>query len=169
MELPFFFDTDLDSSIFTPDVVFQEPNLPPIRGIQNYKRFLRSLRDSACLVFEEPTFDVIRATHHAEQGLVKVRWKISGKYVGPLKFFGKGSVGSFDGISYYFVEGNSGLVSVHQVDYQTPIMTPKRAPTQDALLWSQNWAGLVAPIPAVPALRPLYDPIFIEEDRSRRN
>jgi len=74
MELPFFFDTDLDSSIFTPDVVFQEPNLPPIRGIQNYKRFLRSLRDSASLVFENPTFAVIRATHHAEQGLVKVRW-----------------------------------------------------------------------------------------------
>jgi len=57
---------------------------------------------------------------------------------------------------------------VHQVDYQTPIMTPQKAPAQDVLAWSQSWAGLVAPpIPAVPALR--HDPIFIEEDRLPRN
>merc|ERR1719235_2637730 len=60
--------------------------------------------------------------------MVKVRWKISGNYQGPLKFFGASSTGCFDGISYYFVEGSSGLVSVHQVDYQTPECRRARRP-----------------------------------------
>jgi hypothetical protein len=151
MELPFMFLEDLDSSHFTHDVVFKEPHLPPIRGRQNYQRFLRSLRDTGRLFFENPTFEVVRATHHAEDGLVKVRWKIKGNYQTPLGFFGKGlTYGCFDGISYYYVTGTSGLVSVHQVDYQTPVMPPV-VNTQDVLSWSKAWAGLASPVPALPS------------------
>merc|ERR1719163_2583885 len=132
-ELPFMFIEDLDSSHFTSDVVFKEPHLPPIRGRQNYQLFLRGLRDTGNLLFEEPRFEVVRATQHAEDGLVKVRWKISGHYQSPFKFF-QTAVGCFDGISYYYVAGSSGLVSVHQVDYQTPILPPV-LPNQESLGW----------------------------------
>jgi hypothetical protein len=149
MELPFMFVEDLDSSHFATDVVFKEPHLPPIRGRANYQRFLRSLRDTGRLLFEDPTFKVVRATQHAEDGLVKVRWKISGNYQSPLKFF-HGPFGCFDGISYYYVKASTGLVSVHQVDYQTPIMPLSKS--LDALSWSTAWAGLV-PHPAAPACK----------------
>jgi hypothetical protein len=100
------------------------------------------------LLFEDPTFEVVRATLHAEDGLVKVRWKISGNYQAPLKFF-KGSKGYFDGISYYYVAGSSGLVSVHTVDYQTPVMPPNYA---GEISWREAWSGLVVPagVPARP-------------------
>merc|ERR1719271_858852 len=111
-ELPDLFEKDLDDSHFAEDVVFKEPHLPPIRGRQNYQLFLHGLRDTGNLLFDDPGFAVVRATHHEKDGLVKVRWKISGKYKGPFKFFQQDQ-GCFDGISYYYAEGSSGLVSVH--------------------------------------------------------
>jgi hypothetical protein len=107
VELPFMFIHDLDSSHFAGDVVFKEPHLPPIRGRQNYQLFLKGLRDTGNLLFEEPRFDVVRATQHAEDGLVKVRWRISGDYQSPFNFF-QSSTGCFDGVSYYYVAGSSG-------------------------------------------------------------
>jgi hypothetical protein len=151
MELPYMFMEDLDSSHFTSDVVFNEPHLPPIRGRENYKRFLRSLRDTGTLLFEDPSFDVVRATQHAEENLVKVRWRISGKYQGPIKFFrGSKDFGCFDGISYYYVSGTTGLVSVHQVDYQTPVMPPALK-KQTSFSFSNAWVGRIALVPPVPA------------------
>jgi len=145
MELPFTFVEDLDSSHFAEDAVFKEPHLPPIRGRQNYKRFLRTLREFGNVLFEEPSFGVIRATHHADDGLVKVRWRISGNYQGPFKLL-KSSTGYFDGISYYYVAGSSGLVSVHQVDYHTPVMPPEYQ-----VSWSKALSGLVVPVAGAPA------------------
>jgi hypothetical protein len=124
--------------------------LPPIRGRKNYERFLRSLRDLGNVLFEDPSFEVIRATQHADDGLVKVRWRISGKYQGPFKFL-KSSKGYFDGISYYYVAGSSGLVTVHQVDYQTPVMPPEY---QREVSWSKALSGLVVPGPGAPARIP---------------
>jgi hypothetical protein len=145
-ELPFMFIQELDSSHFASDVVFKEPHLPPIRGRGNYQLFLRGLKDSANLIFEEPQLKVVRATMHAEDGLVKVRWKISGNYKSPFKLF-QDSMGCFDGISYYNVAGSSGLVSVHQVDYNIPILPPVLK-SQDALSWLDTaFAG----VPSVPA------------------
>merc|ERR1719171_1942329 len=144
-ELPFMFIMDLDSSHFANDVVFKEPHLPPIRGRQNYQLFLRGLKDTGNLLFEEPGFTVVRATHHEKDGLVKVRWKLSGKYKSPFKFF-QSEQGCFDGISYYYVD-NDGLVSVHQVDYHIPILPPVLK-DQSALLWlDKAFAG----VPSVPA------------------
>jgi hypothetical protein len=146
-ELPFMFLEDIDSSHFADDVVFKEPHLPPIRGRQNYKTFLRGLRDTGNLLFEEPRFEVLRATQHADDMLVKVRWKISGHYQSPFKFFQSG-LGCFDGISYYYVAGSSGLVSVHQVDYQSPTLTPVLLPGQEANAWFQKAMSGVASVPA---------------------
>merc|ERR1719171_3104643 len=145
-ELPFMFIMDLDSSHFANDVVFKEPHLPPIRGRQNYQLFLRGLKDTGNLLFEEPRFDVARATIHAEDGLVKVRWRISGDYQSPFNFF-QSSTGCFDGVSYYYVAGSSGLVSVHQVDYQVPIMPPV-VTSQKALAWFDQAIAGVASVPA---------------------
>jgi hypothetical protein len=145
-ELPFMFVMDLDSSHFASDVVFKEPHLPPIRGRQNYQLFLRGLRDTGHLLFEEPKFNVVRATTHAEDGLVKVRWKISGDYKSPFKFF-QSSTGCFDGISYYNVAGSDGLVSVHQVDYHIPILPPVMQ-QKDALQWLDKAFAGVASVPA---------------------
>ena len=132
-ELPLMFTKELDSSHFASDVVFKEPHLPPIRGRTNYQLFLRGLKDSGNLIFEEPQLQVVRATMHAEDGLVKVRWKISGDYKSPFKLF-QDSMGCFDGISYYYVARTSGLVTVHQVDYNIPILPPVLK-SQDALSW----------------------------------
>jgi hypothetical protein len=145
-ELPSLFLTDLDNSHFAEDVVFKEPHLPPIRGRQNYQLFLRGLRDTGHLLFEEPQFVVVRATQHADEGLVKVRWKIKGDYKSPFKFF-QDSTGCFDGISYYNVAEDSGLVSVHQVDYHIPIVPPALI-NQDANAWFNKAFAGVASVPA---------------------
>jgi hypothetical protein len=145
-ELPFLFIQDIDSSYFAEDVVFKEPHLPPIRGRNSYRVFIRGLKDSGNLIFEDPTFSVVRATHHEKDGLVKVRWKISGGYKSPFKFF-QSSAGCFDGISYYYIDGSTGLVSVHQVDYTIPILPPLLK-DQTALVWlDKAFAG----VPSVPA------------------
>ena len=150
-ELPFMFIQELDSSHFASDVVFKEPHLPPIRGRGNYQLFLRGLKDSGNLIFEEPQLKVVRATMHADDGLVKVRWKISGNYKSPFKLF-QDSMGCFDGISYYNVAGSSGLVSVHQVDYNIPILPPVLK-SQDALSWLDTaFAG----VPTVPACNTVH-------------
>jgi hypothetical protein len=149
-ELPSMFVMDLDSSHFASDVVFKEPHLPPIRGRQNYQLFLHGLRDTANLLFEEPQFKVVRATQHADDGLVKVRWKISGDYKSPFKFF-QSSTGCFDGISYYNVAGSSGLVSVHQVDYHIPILPPVMQ-QQDTFTWLDKAFAGVASVPACSAV-----------------
>jgi hypothetical protein len=145
-ELPDLFEKDLDDSHFAEDVVFKEPHLPPIRGRENYQLFLHGLRDTGKLLFEDPTFKVVRATQHAEDGLVKVRWKISGNYKSPFKFF-QNAIGCFDGISYYNVAGSTGLVSVHQVDYQIPILPPV-LPNQESLGWLDKAFAGVASVPA---------------------
>jgi hypothetical protein len=144
-ELPFMFLMDLDPSHFATDVVFKEPHLPPIRGRQNYQLFLHGLRDTGNLLFEDPGFAVVRATHHEKDGLVKVRWKISGKYKSPFKFF-QSEQGCFDGISYYYVDSD-GLVSVHQVDYHIPILPPVLK-DQSALLWLDKAFAGAASVPA---------------------
>jgi hypothetical protein len=147
-ELPFMFLRDLDPSYFAKDVVFKEPHLPPIRGRASYQLFLRGLKDAGNLLFEDPGFGVVRATHHEKDGLVKVRWKISGKYKAPFNLF-QSSQGCFDGISYYYVDGSSGLVSVHQVDYHIPILPPV-VREQNAFVWlDKAFAGV--PAPSVPA------------------
>jgi hypothetical protein len=135
-ELPLFFTIDnVVVDVFADDVVFKDAHLPAIRGKDKYGVFLHAIQDTARLLYDQPGFSVQRVTVHTNEHMVKVRWQIWGKAKKIFTYLGGSPYGCYDGISKYYVEPESGKVSLHEVDYNIPISTGMVTQASQQMEW----------------------------------
>ncbi|XP_045129812.1 uncharacterized protein LOC123515110 [Portunus trituberculatus] len=130
--LPKLFTHPLDYTIYSQNIVFENR----IRGVRTvglfpYVRQVALLRTVGHLKFAYVKFDVLKMTKHAEEGCIKVRWRIKGlsglkaivKFW-KVKLWNWRSVEDqmvhwYDGFSTFYV-GGDGLVHTHIADSMMP-------------------------------------------------
>lgn len=130
--LPKLFVQPMDYSIYHPNLIFQD-NIRGRQtvGIYNYVKTIALLRTVGHLKYAYVTFTIIRITQHPEEGVIRVRWRISGisglkvmfmfwKYkLWELKKAFQEQESWYDGFSTFYV-GSDGLIYKHIADKMMP-------------------------------------------------
>lgn len=129
IELPRFFMTNHDYSMYSNDVEF-------INGLINIKtrgrvmyRLTLSLWRLLCLCYyAEARLDVLKLTKHIEDGTIKARWRIRGLPFHSLllRFYRKDKshlYRSYDAFSTFYI-GHDGFIHCHKVEKVMPAQPP---------------------------------------------
>nr|CAG4645664.1 EOG090X09QP [Lynceus sp. MCZ IZ 141354] len=130
--LPRIFVDTLDYRLYSQDVVF-ENNITNIRtvGLYNYIKQVALLRTVAHLKYARVGFDILKITSHADEGCIRIRWRIRG--ISGLKVlfqFWKYKLWNFkniidnqevwyDGFSTFYVNAD-GNIHLHRADKVMP-------------------------------------------------
>ncbi|XP_054877935.1 uncharacterized protein C6orf136 homolog isoform X2 [Poeciliopsis prolifica] len=121
LELPNFFMTDHDYTMYSNDVEFINGLLNmKTRGLMGYRLTLSLWRFLSLCYYAEARLDVLKLTKHMEDGTIKARWRIKGLpfHSVLLRFYRKDKshlYRSFDAFSTFYI-GHDGLIRCHKVE-----------------------------------------------------
>lgn len=129
LELPSFFRTNHDYTMYSNDVEFINGLLNiKTRGLVVYRLTLSLWRFLSLCYYAEARLDVLKLTKHMEDGTVKARWRIKGLPFHSLllRFYRKDKshlYRSYDAFSTFYI-GHDGLIHCHKVEKVMPAQPP---------------------------------------------
>uniref|UniRef100_A0A3P9HN49 Si:ch211-215a10.4 n=1 Tax=Oryzias latipes TaxID=8090 RepID=A0A3P9HN49_ORYLA len=169
IELPSFFLTNHDYSIYSNDVEFINGLLNiKTRGRQVYQLTLSLWRFLVLCYYAEARLDVLKLTKHPEDGTIKARWRIRGLpfHCVLLRFYRKDKTHlyrSYDAFSTFYV-GQDGLIHCHKVEKVMPAQPPVLPRVRALLTGALVALGVQEHRPALNLLPPLLSSLRQNRD-----
>ncbi|XP_029975866.1 uncharacterized protein C6orf136 homolog [Salarias fasciatus] len=154
LELPGFFMSNHDYSMYSPDLEFINGLLNVrTRGRLLYQLTLSLWRLVCLCYYAEARLDVLKLTKHPEDGSVRARWRIRGLpfHCLLLRFYRKDKshlYRSYDAFSTFYV-GQDGLIHCHRVDKVMPAPPPALPRVTSLLAGALVALGVQEPRPAL--------------------